>query len=148
MPPVVPIFETVVDSTLANLYRGAGALVLPYRGEGFGLPLLEAMACGKPVITTADGPAKDFCAAANSYLISATTEPVTEPPPPLGPMVGDFTWFKPDFAELVRVLRHVYENQSEATAKGKRAAESTRHLTWKYVNSKYAGQIAKLCDLP
>jgi len=148
MPPVVPIFETVADSTLANLYRGAGALVLPYRGEGFGLPLLEAMACGKPVITTADGPAKDFCTAANGYLISATTEAVTEPPPPLGPMVGDFTWFKPDFAELVRVLRHVYENQSEAAAKGKRAAESTRHLTWEYVNGKYAGQVAKLCDLP
>jgi glycosyltransferase involved in cell wall biosynthesis len=91
MPPVVPIFEMVVDSTLANLYRGASALVLPYRGEGFGLPLLEAMACGKPVITTADGPAKDFCATSSGYLIPATTEPVIDSPPPLGPMVDDLT---------------------------------------------------------
>jgi glycosyltransferase involved in cell wall biosynthesis len=148
LPPVLPIFETVVDSTLANLYRGAGALVLPYRGEGFGLPLLEAMACGKPVITTADGPAKDFCAASSSYLIPATTVPVTDQPPPLGPMAGEFTWFEPDFAELVRVLRHVYENRSEAAAKGKRAAASIRHLTWEYVNSQYAGHVRKLCDLP
>lgn len=45
----------VRDEELAVLYRGAMALVYPSRYEGFGLPLLEAMRCGTPVIAAAGG---------------------------------------------------------------------------------------------
>ncbi|HKY05609.1 MAG TPA: glycosyltransferase family 1 protein, partial [Blastocatellia bacterium] len=38
--------------TLAAVYRRAAILVQPSEGEGFGLPVVEAMACGAPVITS------------------------------------------------------------------------------------------------
>jgi glycosyltransferase involved in cell wall biosynthesis len=146
LPHVLPIFETVNDLTLAELYRGATVLVLPYRGEGFGMPLLEAMACGKPVITTREGPSKDFCDDFYSYLIPATTVPVPDQLPPLGPMAGEFTWFEPGLVELARIFGHVYENQAEAAAIGRIAAEAVSHLTWGKVADQYSARIQQLCN--
>jgi len=40
------------EGALRDLYAGAACLVLPSLREGFGLPVLEAMACGTPVITS------------------------------------------------------------------------------------------------
>jgi len=45
----------VPDEDLKNLYHGATAMVFPSLYEGFGLPALEAMACGAPVIVSRRG---------------------------------------------------------------------------------------------
>ncbi len=50
----------VNDLTLAALYSGAGCFVYPSLYEGFGLPILEAMACGAPVVTSNQGSLKEL----------------------------------------------------------------------------------------
>src|SRR4029453_2363145 len=49
------------DAEMAALYRACDVLVPPSRGEGFAMPVLEAMASGLPVIHTAGGPTDEFC---------------------------------------------------------------------------------------
>jgi glycosyltransferase involved in cell wall biosynthesis len=57
----------VEKAELARLYRGAACLVLPSRYEGFGLPVLEAMACGTPVVAAAEPALREVAGDAAVY---------------------------------------------------------------------------------
>jgi glycosyltransferase involved in cell wall biosynthesis len=57
----------VSKTELADLYRGAAALVLPSRFEGFGLPVLEAMACGTPVVAAPEPALREVAGDAAVY---------------------------------------------------------------------------------
>lgn len=53
--------KSLDDTALAQLYAGARALVLPSLYEGFGLPLVEAMQMGTPIITSHDTATAEIC---------------------------------------------------------------------------------------
>jgi glycosyltransferase involved in cell wall biosynthesis len=60
----------VDDAELAALYRGARCLVYPSLYEGFGIPVLEAMACGTPVVTSQGGATEEVAGGA-AVLVDA-----------------------------------------------------------------------------
>jgi glycosyltransferase involved in cell wall biosynthesis len=55
IPPNVHMIETLNDRELPSLYSGAQTFIMPSLYEGFGLPVLEAMSCGTPVIAANAG---------------------------------------------------------------------------------------------
>lgn len=68
LPDGVESLGAVPTSTLASLYRRAACLVFPSLYEGFGLPPLEAMACGCPIAASRAGAIPEVCGDAAVYF--------------------------------------------------------------------------------
>ena len=63
----VDIRGWVDQAELVELYRGAAAVLLPSRYEGFGMPVLEAMASGAPVVLSDDAALREVAGDAGVY---------------------------------------------------------------------------------
>ncbi len=121
----------VREEEMAGLYAACHCLVHPYRGEGFGLPIAEAMACALPVIVTGYGAALDFCNEENAYLIPSRE--LRLPQKRIGDLeTVDYPWVaEADRDALRSLMRYVIEHREEAAQKGKRAADFvSQHLSW------------------
>ncbi len=76
LPPGVEARGQVAEAELVELYRTASALVYPSLYEGFGLPPLEAMACGCPVAVSRVASLSEVCGDAAVYFDPTSVEDV------------------------------------------------------------------------
>ena len=67
----------VETTELVNLYRQATAVVVPSRYEGFGLPAVEAMACGTPVVACRAGALPEVIALSEGGLLAERDDPAS-----------------------------------------------------------------------
>jgi glycosyltransferase involved in cell wall biosynthesis len=74
----VAVLGHVPDATLADLYAGAELVALPSLHEGCGLPALEAMACGRPLLSSGRGALAEVHGDAALLAAPLTTEALTE----------------------------------------------------------------------
>src|SRR5262249_29252024 len=132
-PEIEYLSQTLTPDELASLYGSCDCLVQPYRGEGFGLPIAEAMACGVPAIVTGLGAALDFCHDSHAYLISAERRFFA------GNRAGDLEtvdrpWLaEPSVQALRGLMQHAKSHPDEVRQKGAAACEHIRqHFTWEH----------------
>jgi glycosyltransferase involved in cell wall biosynthesis len=77
-PDLIQRVGYVPDVDLPALYAGAGAFCFPSLYEGFGLPVLEAMACGTPVVTSTRGSLPEIAGDAALLVEPASVEAIGE----------------------------------------------------------------------
>jgi glycosyltransferase involved in cell wall biosynthesis len=113
-PHVVWINRDLPLDHLGNLYEVASAYVHPARGEGFGLPVAEAMLARVPVISTATSGLADFVDSSTAAVIPSELTSATSHLSIIGS-----EWFAPDSEALQHELRKLYEG-SDAEVRSQR----------------------------
>ena len=147
-----PIFvwDTVLPSfLLSGFYTAGNCLVFPTRGEGFGLPPLEALACGTPVITTGysghmDYLKKDGKPLPGVKLINYKLEKFDGSD---SIYYHGFNWAKPSVSHLRRLMREVYENYDKIKAE---AMESSKYVrrewSWDKISDLVINRLQEISD--
>ena len=102
----VYFFQDVSNNTLQAAYSYASAFLFPSLAEGFGWPLLEAQACGCPVITTQEPPMTEVAGDAALYI------------PRLHAGQDIDAWAEHGAATLMKLLSETGEAREHRTARG------------------------------
>ena len=148
-PEVLYYSADLSPTEMGTLYTACNCLVHPYRGEGFGLPIAEAMACGLPVIVTGAGACLDFCQPSNAYLIPATKVAFAEKRIDHMDTV-DFPFiFEPDRKTLAATMRKIYETPAEAQSVGLKARQDIlKDFSWNKAAKKIKERLISIPNLP
>jgi len=126
-----------LDQAQLRLLFGVGdCYVSPYRAEGFNLPVLEAIACGLPIIVPQGGATDDFCNDDVAWRIS--TQPGSRAAPGSEKI---YRFREPDFDELVSAMTAVTQGVRPDAARYTQGREQIlQDFTWK----RAAADVARL----
>jgi glycosyltransferase involved in cell wall biosynthesis len=102
----IKIVKGYLDNTeISALYQNTDVLLSLHRAEGFGLPIMEAMAHGVPVVATGWSGNLTFMSAADSHLVPYTLVPVND----TSAIYKGSIWAEPDLDEAANALRRLAE---------------------------------------
>ncbi len=103
-----------------QLYMACDVFISLHRAEGYGLPMAEAMAIGRPVVATAWSGNLDFMNETNSALVDYNLVEINDPQ---GVYAGS-TWAEPSVAHAAVWLRRLHTSSELRAGLGKAAAQS------------------------
>ncbi len=116
---LVYVLKSPSDALVTALYHQASALLFPSHAEGFGWPILEALACGCPVLTTSRAPMTEVGGIAATYI-----SPAPPPPAPLEP------WAEEAAQVLLQMLQRTPAEQAQVRQLGQAQARRFQSESW------------------
>jgi len=102
---------TLTSEQLAGLVAACDCYVSLHRSEGFGYGPAEAMASGKPAITTGYSGVTDFCTPQTALLVNYTLERVPPGAYPYMDREREYYWAAPDVDDAAQQMRRLYEDR-------------------------------------
>jgi GT2 family glycosyltransferase/glycosyltransferase involved in cell wall biosynthesis len=125
--------EFTSKEKLIELYKSCDAFVSAHRGEGYGMKILDALACGLPVVTPLFGGPTDFCTPSNCLPVDFTLTPVGDCLDTRALRITNAPmWAEPDLESLTTQLRRVVEDRDLARQVGERARQDVvERFTWR-----------------
>ncbi len=127
---ILCVSPLVNNQQVAALMTACDAAVFPGRAEGWGLPIIESMACGLPAIVTNYSAPTEYIHKDNSYLLNYSMVDIKQPY--FQSSDGTYgQWAEPDSDHLVSLMEEVMTDPAGAAEKGKRAA-SDMHDNWQW----------------
>ncbi|MGH9665924.1 MAG: glycosyltransferase family 4 protein, partial [Bryobacteraceae bacterium] len=128
--PVDIIWDSYSPGEMRCFIENSQCLVAASRGEGFGLPVAEAMLLGVPVVATVHGGHADLCSPEWMWPVEFRLAPAAT-----HLSEGESYWAEPDVDSLAARMREVYEcDRGVRAAKTARAREHVRaNFTWERV---------------
>jgi tetratricopeptide (TPR) repeat protein len=127
---------------MASLYRACDMFVSPYRGEGFSIPTLEAMASGLPVIVTRNGATDDFTSEQNAWYINSEPKLFEQNQNNANIMDKETYLLEPDYLELQETLEFVSKNPSNNFSMGLLGYRiAVKNWTWKHSTMKIINRL-------
>jgi glycosyltransferase involved in cell wall biosynthesis len=148
LAPLLYVDAQLEAGELPALYRSADVLVAPYRGEGFCLPVLEAMACAVPAMHTAAGPTGEFCPPEAGWPLPSRREQLDVDSDSQGPLTGLAWTFEVDPDVLAATLRAAAADAGERAARGRAARRAAERYGWDAVAEIAERRLAELAQLP
>jgi glycosyltransferase involved in cell wall biosynthesis len=119
-PKIYLITKHISDNQLAGLHMACDAFVLPHKGEGWGMPIHDAMLMNSYVITTKYGGITEALDEDSAFLIDHKVGPVK--PMRWSPWYKpDQKWAYPKVSHLMELMREVYKSREEHSNKLDRA---------------------------
>lgn len=122
-PNILFVGDILSNNRLPNLYTSSDCFILASRGEGFGLPIAEAMSCGIPCILPNNSAYLDFVNNTNSWLIN-TNGFENYNLLDNNVLYKDSMSPKIDVNHLRKLMRYAYNNREEVKKKGLLAKET------------------------
>lgn len=129
--------KLVQKDYIHGLHAIGDCYVAPHHGEGWGMPIHDAMYCKKQIITTKFGGVTEYLDDNSAHLIRYDLKPVSNME--WSPLYGSYQkWAYPDVQHLSSLMRDVYENKNKYGDKAERA-----HLIAKSMDIHSIAQIIK-----
>lgn len=135
-PPVMFYYHEIPHGEFADFLNIGDAYVCASRGEGFAIPVLEAMSLGKIIISTGSGGQMQYLSDRTAYLVDYTLAKARSYSQPLH---NEGLWAEASIEQMRHAMRAVYEKKEEALVKAAAARAAVRGE----FNSKVMGRRIK-----